>query len=229
MTRPTRRSPGRRDAEHASPRAGGGRTPAEARSATVTTGELTICAVSACCAGARSTSLRRTLSRSISLTSRCTTPAACTAASACAVAAANAYRLPSSRGPRVLTCWLQRRPGHVGGGEPRRRRVRIGGEQRNEVRPADTGGQRHLTPEPCPELSVLGVLGVNHLDRHPHSVGGDSGVDGAHDSGAEAADDAVRAYAGGVAGAGGLNSSAGAVLAHAHFLELWVCPRGPRD
>jgi hypothetical protein len=54
-------------------------------------------------------------------------------------------------------------------------------------------------------------------------------MDGAHASGAETADDAVRAYAGGIAGAGGLDPSAGAVLAHAHFLELLVCPRESAD
>jgi len=55
---------------------------------------------------------------------------------------------------------------------------------------------------------------MDDLDRHPQSVGRERGVHGAHAAHAETADDPVRAHAGGIAGAGGLDPRAGTGSAH---------------
>lgn len=96
----------------------------------------------------------------------------------------------------------------IGRGQPRGIGLRVGREERCEARALDAGGELYFAAEPGPELRVLCLRGVDHFDGDPQSVGGESGMDGAHAPRAQTADDPVRADAGRVTGAGGLDQPA---------------------
>jgi hypothetical protein len=59
----------------------------------------------------------------------------------------------------------QRRAGHVGGGQPRRRAVQVGVDQRRRIQAADLSRRVDFAPEPGPELAVSGQVGPDDLDR----------------------------------------------------------------
>lgn len=53
----------------------------------------------------------------------------------------------------------------VGGGQPRGFGIGVGRKEGDEARSLDAGGELHLAAEAGPELGVLGVCGVDDLDR----------------------------------------------------------------
>jgi hypothetical protein len=73
----------------------------------------------------------------------------------------------------------------VRGRQPGCRGLGVGGQQGYEAGALHTGGELHLAAEPGPELRVLGLRGVDHLDGDPQPLGGEAGVDGTHAAGAE--------------------------------------------
>ncbi|MBB4984703.1 hypothetical protein GGE06_005649 [Streptomyces sp. SFB5A] len=108
----------------------------------------------------------------------------------------------------------------VGGGQPWGVRVRIGREEGYETRSLDAGGELDLAAETGAELRVIGLSGMDDLDRDPEACGVQAGVNGAHAARAEAPDDAVRADPLGVTGAAGLYPPAGASIAHEASVSL---------
>ena len=59
----------------------------------------------------------------------------------------------------------QGRPWDIGGGHPRRVRVRVRAHHCGGVETADPPGGSYLAGEPAAELRVAGVVRVHHLDR----------------------------------------------------------------
>ncbi len=93
---------------------------------------------------------------------------------------------------------LQRRAGHVGGDQPRRRGHRIGVEQLRRVQPVYSPGGLDLLPETRPELRVVAEFWPHYLQRHQPSGGRGRQVDPPHPARAEPGAQPVAADLGGI-------------------------------
>ncbi|MDH6226450.1 hypothetical protein M2169_003420 [Streptomyces sp. MJP52] len=80
---------------------------------------------------------------------------------------------------------LERRRGHVGGGQPRHRGARVGVDHGGRVEAGDGARRLHLTREADAEQLVLGELRPDGLDRHAPPGGGTREIDQAHASGSQ--------------------------------------------
>jgi hypothetical protein len=88
----------------------------------------------------------------------------------------------------------QRRPGHVGGRQPRLRPVRVGVHHGGGEHPADVAHGRYLAREPHAELPLLRQLRLDDLDRDLPAAGGPGQVHLPHTAGPEPPDQPIRAH-----------------------------------
>ncbi len=106
---------------------------------------------------------------------------------------------------------VQRRAGHVGGGQPRGAVVHPGVDHLGREQAVDPAGARHLLREPFPELRIRGEFPADGLQRDGTAAGCVRQVDHPHAAGAAAV------VVGGQRRGGGLGS--GMVLGHAVALS----------
>lgn len=94
----------------------------------------------------------------------------------------------------------QGRTRNISRGHPGRFGVRVRGHDRGGVEPPDRAGGGHLVAEPEPEVRVVGMPGVDDLDRHLSVTRRDAQVDPAHAAFAEPAQQPEPANVTGVTG-----------------------------
>ena len=77
---------------------------------------------------------------------------------------------PPRQGPVLPHRVSQRRPGHIGRGQPRHRAIGIRADQRHGEPAAHLAGDGDFPPEARPELRVRGQVGADHLHRRELAV-----------------------------------------------------------
>ena len=100
---------------------------------------------------------------------------------------------PGRQRPVIIYRLRQRRPGHVGRGQPGFRPVDIRVHHHGGEHAADPSRGGDLPPEPHPEIRVVRQFGPDDLDRYRASARGDAEEHAPHATAAQLPDQPVRA------------------------------------
>ena len=99
---------------------------------------------------------------------------------------------PGRQRPVVGYRLMQRRPGNIGRGQPRRRTVDVRVHHRGREHAAHLARRGDLPPEPQPELRIRGQPSADDLHRYRPPARGDAEEDLPHATDAKAAYQPVR-------------------------------------
>ena len=126
------------------------------------------------------------------LRSRCTTPARVDRAQALRQARGQRQQRPRRQRPARIHPLRQRRPGNIGGRQPRHWAVDVRVHHHGREHAADPPRRGDLLPEPHPELRICGQLIADDLDRDRPAARGDAKEHSPHATAAELAYEPVR-------------------------------------